>query len=222
MSIRKRMRIVKRPYSSPLREENARATLSTIIDAAAIEFAGRGYVPVSIDDIARRAGVSRATVFNAAGGKAALLRRAFERAFARAAGGGAAMPLIARPRSVEIRSGATSQREYLTGYARLYTEIAAGLAPIYVVMRAAAQADPEVAAQLSETNGVRRRGCTTIVHDVVARGPLRAELRDPEQGADIVYVLNDPGVFHTLVIERGWTKEAFAAWLVRSLITQLV
>src|SRR4029077_18546075 len=98
---------VKREYASPLRDNHARATQTAIVDAAISLFSEKGYVPVSIDAIAERAGVSRATVFTSVGGKPALLKAAWATAFARAAGGGEGVPLFDRPRSVEVRTETT-------------------------------------------------------------------------------------------------------------------
>src|SRR4051794_8561600 len=69
---------VKRSYRSPLREANAAATRRTIIGAATRLFVERGYGATSIDAIADAAGVSRATVFTAVGGKPALLKTAYD------------------------------------------------------------------------------------------------------------------------------------------------
>ena len=67
---------VKRPYRSTVRAAQAAATRLAILSAAAQLFIERGYVATSIDAIADAAGVSRATVFTAVGGKATLLTRA--------------------------------------------------------------------------------------------------------------------------------------------------
>lgn len=221
MSIPKRKKAVNRSYRSPLREDQASATRNAIIEAAAREFSARSYADTSIDAIAKSAGVSRATVFNAFGGKPALLKAAFELSFARAAGGGnEPQPLVTRPKSIEVRS-AKGVQEYTRGYARLATDICRVLAPIYVTMRAAAQGEPEVASLLEATNAVRRRGALTIVNDIRSRAPIRPDLTD-EEAADIVWVLNDPGVYFQLVHERGWTPERFAIWLADALERQLL
>jgi AcrR family transcriptional regulator len=59
----KSRKTVKRQYQSPLREGHATTTRTTVIDAAGQLFAERGYAATSIEEIARAAGVSRATVF---------------------------------------------------------------------------------------------------------------------------------------------------------------
>jgi len=213
--------VKRRPYASRLRAEQALVTQRAIIAAAATLFGAQGYVAVSVDAIAEAAGVSRATVFNAVGGKAELLRAAFRAAFGAAAGApDEAMPLVERPRSVEVRASPTA-RGYLEGYAGVCTAIHHHMALIYEAIREAARGDPDVAALWTDVNAERHRGAHTIVADVRKRAPLRAGLAVAE-AADLVWMLNDPVHFHMLVLGRGWPEARFSAWLARALETELL
>jgi AcrR family transcriptional regulator len=69
--------VKRRRYESPLRADQASGTSQSIVDAAAALFSENGYAAVSVDAIAKVAGVSRATVFTSVGGKPALLKAAF-------------------------------------------------------------------------------------------------------------------------------------------------
>jgi AcrR family transcriptional regulator len=212
---------VKRPYESRLRAEQALVTRRAIVAAAARLFGDQGYVAVSVDAIADAAGVSRATVFNAIGGKAELLRAAFRSAFGEAAGSpDEAMPLVERPRSVEIRALATAH-DYLVGYAGVCTAIHHHMALIYEAIREAARADPDVATLWTDVNAERHRGAHTIVTDVRKRAPLRPGLT-VAHAADVVWMLNDPVHFHMLVLGRGWPEARFSAWLARALEMELL
>lgn len=211
----------RRTYDSRLRAEQARLTRDTIVDAAAELFSDQGYAGVSVEMIAERAGVSRATVFTSVGGKPALLGAAFRLAFGRAAGAPAvSMPLYDRPRSRAVRS-IESASGYLAGYAGLVTSLYGHMARIYEAIREGARADPEVNALWIEVNAERRRGATTIVEDVKARAKLRAGL-DENEAADVVWALNDPVHFYMLVLGRGWSTERFKAWLTRALVAELL
>ena len=213
--------VKRRLYDSPLRADQARLTSQTIVDAAASLFGQNGYAAVSVDAIAEVAGVSRATVFNSVGGKPVLLREAFRVAFGRAAGGpDGPVPLVDRPRSREVRSRPTA-RGYLAGYAGICTALHRHMARVYEAIREGARADPEVAALWREVNEERRRGAATIVADVKARAPLRADI-DEQAAADVVWVLNDPVHFQMLVLGRGWTEDQFAQWLARALEAELL
>ncbi len=213
--------VKQRQYISPLRADQARVTKRTIIDAATGLFSEKGYAAVSVDAIATAAGVSRATVFASVGGKPAILREAFRAAFGRAAGDeDTPMPFVDRPRSREVRS-IKSARGHLAGYAALVTEIFARMSGVYEAIREGSRSDAEVGALWTEINDERRRGAATIVADVRARATLRRGLV-AESAADVVWVLNDPGVFHMLVHNRGWSMEQYTAWLSRALEVELL
>ncbi len=217
----KSRRPVKRQYSSPLREDQARVTRKAIVDAAARLFGDEGYAAVSVDAIAEAAGVGRATVFTSVGGKPALLGAAYAAAFGRAAGAeDQEMPLVERPRSRKVRAEPTI-RGYIAGYAAIATEIGRHLARIHVALGEAARVDDEARALLDGALATRRRGASTIVGDVKARAKLRAGV-DEEVMADAVWALMDPSWFHLLVHVRGWPEERFREWLVRMLEAEML
>lgn len=205
-----------RPYRSELRRGQARATRLRIVDAAARLFAERGYNATSIDDVAAAAGVARATVFESAGGKSTLLKTAYDIAIV---GDDEAMDLPSRARSVAIRQE-PDPAVYLDRYAELSTEISARVARVYEAVRGGA-ADPEIAALWAEVRRQRRVGAGHVVADVIAKRGLREGL-DQEAAADVVWVLNDPGLFHQLVNERAWPVEHYREWLAQSLRQQLL
>lgn len=206
-----------RPYRSELRRSQARATRLKVIQAAARLFAERGYVATSIDDIAAAAGVARATVFESAGGKATLLKTAYDVAIV---GDDEPVDLPSRARSVAIRQE-PDPAVYLARYAELVTEVSVRLARVYEAVRGAAAADPEIAALWAEVRHQRRVGAGHVVADVIAKGGLQDGL-DQEAAADVVWVLNDPGLFHQLVNERGWQIVRYRDWLAQSLRRQLL
>ena len=213
--------VKQRQYVSPLRADQARVTQRAIIEAATALFSRKGYAGVSLDAIAAAAGVSRATVFASVGGKPAILRAAFRAAFARAAGDeDSSIPFVDRPRSREVRA-IRSARGHLAAYAALVTDVFAHVSGVYEAIREGSRADAEVGTLWKEINDERRRGAATIVADVSSRAALRAGV-SPESAADIVWVLNDPGVFHMLVHDRGWSTEQYTAWLGRALEKELL
>ena len=188
-----------------------------MIEAAARLFGERGYVSTSVDDIAAAAGVSRATVFTAVGGKPALLKTALDVAIV---GDDEPVALPDRPRSRAIRAEGDPRR-YLALYAGIVAEIGGRAAAIYEAVRGAAGADPAARALWLEHQAQRRVGGANVVGDLLGKASLRAGL-EPEAAADIVWVLNDPGLYRLLVQERGWTPEQFEAWLADTLQRQLL
>jgi TetR/AcrR family transcriptional regulator, regulator of autoinduction and epiphytic fitness len=208
---------VKRPYSSPRRAAQARSTRREIVDAAARLFAERGYVATSFDAIATEAGVSRATVFAHLPTKAELLKAAYDVTLV---GDDEPVPLPERPESLAVRAEPDPHR-FLVGYASIVTDVARRLSPIYEAIRGAAHADPDAAAVWRQIGAERRIGGANVVGGLMSRGALRPGV-DPDHAADVVFALVDPGLYHLLVRERGWTHETFTAWLASALQRELL
>ena len=204
-------------YRSPRRDAQAKATRLAIIEAAGRLFVERGYAATSIEAIAEAADVGRATVFTSVGGKAALLKAAYDVALV---GDDEPVALPDRPWAQHVRDGST-QRERLIRYAEMVTAIDGRYAPIYEAFRGAATADPEVRGLWQEIRDERRKGATNVVRMITQLGPLRQGLTS-EVAADLVWVLNDPGLYHQLVVERGWSPSDFSSWLASTMCAQLL
>ena len=130
------------------------------------------------------------------------------------------IPFPDRPQAQAVRAE-PDPRRLLELYGRLITEMYGRLAPIYEAVRGAASADPDVR-DVWETIGAERRlGSDNLVTLLLARGPLRDGL-DPATGADLMWVLNDPGLFHLLVNRRGWSPDRFTSWLIATMHEQLL
>jgi AcrR family transcriptional regulator len=188
-----------------------------VVDAAARLFAEQGYVATSIDAVAEAAGVGRATVFATVGSKAALLKAAYDTSLV---GDHEPVDLPTRARSRAIRAEEDPAR-YLERYAEVVTEICGRLAGVYEALRGAATADPKLNELWIEVRRQRRVGAAHVVGDLQSKGGLRPGLED-ESAADLVWVHNDPGLYHQLVSERGWPPERFRSWLAGSLRRELL
>ena len=150
---------VKRAYESPLRRSQAESTRMSAIRAATELFVDEGYGPVSIDAIAAAAGVSRATVFNAFGGKPSLLRAAYDVAIV---GDDEPVPLPERPWAQPVRR-ARDAPTMLVRYAHMVTVIDGRVAGIYEVIRGAASAHAEVREHWDQIRRERRTGAANVV-----------------------------------------------------------
>jgi prophage antirepressor-like protein len=53
------------------------------------------------------------------------------------------------------------------------------------------------------------------------RDALRRGL-DRRSASDILWVLNDPGLYQLLVNQRGWTQRRFRTWLTGTMHAQLL
>jgi AcrR family transcriptional regulator len=209
---------VKRAYDSRLRLERADATRLAIAAAAGRLFAERGYAATSIEEIAAAAGVGRATVFTSVGGKPELLKEAYRLAVRGA--GNANTPLGEQVRSRRI-SAEPDAHKLLAGYAGVMVEVGRRLAPLYEAVRAAAHADPEARELWHLITEERRKAATGIVRRLAERDALLRGL-DRQSAADILWVLNDPGLYQLLVTQRRWTQRRFRNWLTKSMHAQLL
>jgi AcrR family transcriptional regulator len=208
---------VKRAYRAPNRAALAQATRLAVIDAGASLFVERGYGAVSIDDIADAAGVVRATVFNAVGGKAAVLRAAYDVALV---GDDEPVPLPERLWARPVRE-APDGPTMLDRYAHMITVIDQRVGPVYEVLRGAATAHADVREHWDEIRAGRRTGAENVVKMLAAHGPLRRGLTRAA-AADIVELYIDPGHHQHLVAARGWSARAFERWLAQTLRAQLL
>jgi AcrR family transcriptional regulator len=211
------MSAVNEEIAWPLRRAKAAATRLAIIDAARLLFVEQGYAGASIQAIADRAGVSRATVFNSVGGKAALLKATYDVA---TVGDDEPIPLPQRPEAIAAKIE-PDQRRSIAFYAEMIANIGERLAPIYEVFRSASTGDPEVRALWNDIQRERLKGSRGFVGFLQDKGPLREDL-DVAAAGDIVWVLIDASLYHRLVVERGWTKNQFQTWLQATLEAQLL
>lgn len=201
---------VKRSYHAPLRRQQAELTKRRIAQAAAAEFAERGWAGTTLAAIAARAGVTPQAVHLAVGGKAALLVRAVEVAVA----GDADDVLLAdRPAFAAVYAPGVSARRRLAALAAASAEIYGRAARLFLVLSDAAQDDP-VAAALAEEASERR----LANHRELAHLLLPGAAADRVAAlTDAIWVLAGPGVYVDLVHRRGWSGERYAAWVAGQL-----
>jgi AcrR family transcriptional regulator len=200
----------RRSYRSSLREEQARATRRTIVDAGAALFVERGFAGTTVDAIAERAGVSRKTVFTSVGGKVGLLKLAIDWALV---GDDEPVALDDRPVVRELERE-TDPRRAVVLWAHLVTGIAGRLALLHPVLTAAADVDEQAAAlhALAERN--RLGGARAFVEQLHNLGALRGEL-SVERAAAMASLLMDPLGYRRLVLDDGWTVDEYAGWVAR-------
>jgi AcrR family transcriptional regulator len=208
---------VKKPYTSTLRAAQARATRRAIVDAAARLFTQRGYGATTVDAIADAAGVSRKTVFTSVGGKTEALKLAIDWAIA---GDDEPVPMLERPH-IKAMQHEPDARRILASYARHVRQTAARTAPLHQVVQAAAGLDADIRALAEEGRAQRIRGMRVMAQHLADRGALKPGLT-PLEAADILWLLNDPGVYHRLVIEQKWTPDRYQDWLADALISLLI
>ena len=210
--------VVKRPYSSDLRTEQARRTRRQIVDAAAALYAEHGFSATTIDAIAAKAGVSRKTVFTAVGGKVQLLKLAYDYAMA---GDDEPVPMIERESLQQVISEPDPYRQ-VELYSRFVAEANSRVARVYVVLRGAAEVDPEAAALFDRWERERHQAMIEgPVPNFIAKGVLRPGV-DAREAADILWLLVEPATYDRLVNQCGWTRQRFTDWLHETMVSQIL
>jgi AcrR family transcriptional regulator len=177
-------------------------------------FITRGYGGTTVDAIAEAADVSRKTVFTSVGGKIEALKLAIEWAIA---GDDEPVPMTERPH-VKAAQAEPDARRILAGYARTVRQVSGRIAPLTAVVQAAAGLD---AALAEEGRAQRIRGMRFLAQLLADRGALKPDLTTFE-AADILWLLNDPGVYHRLVIEQHWPPDRYEHWLADAFISLLI
>jgi AcrR family transcriptional regulator len=196
-----------RRYHSPLREEQAAATRTAVLDAAQLLFERDGYPATSMQAIAAEAGVASKTVYLAFATKSGLLRAVWDRAL----------------KGDEDDAG-VAQREWYRAVldepdparrlrlnARNARVVKTRIAPLLEVIRNGAPVDADVAAlsDLVQTDFYENQ--RTIVEGIHRGKALRRGL-DIATATDILWTLNHPDTWLLLVGRRGWTPERWEKW----------
>src|SRR5947209_627879 len=128
----------RRRYDSTRRRQQALRTRADVLDAAQRLFLATGYAATTIADIAATASVSVETIYKSFGGKPGLVRAIWERGLA---GDG---PIPASRRSDQMRMREADPRLVIQNWGVLTAEVAPRVAPILLLIRSAAAADPDM------------------------------------------------------------------------------
>jgi AcrR family transcriptional regulator len=204
-------------YTSQVRDEQARRTRRAIVTAAHDLFVAQGYAATTIDGIAEAAHVSRRTVFDSVGGKAALLKLALDWAFV---GDDEPVALADRP-AVKAIVAESDPRKALVLWVQAATEIASRIAPLGEVLIAAADIDPAVAELLAGANRNRLVGATKFIRHLASVDGLAADMTE-QRAAELCWSHTDGHLYRLLVAQRGWSTADFNRWLHGTLAAALL
>jgi AcrR family transcriptional regulator len=194
--------VKRRTYASPARRAQAGATRARILDTAAELFLAGGYHATTTAAIGRAAGVSEASVFSTFGSKADLLVAVV----AHQVGRDGDFPLRDRP---DWQDMAVDEPTAIAEFARVTRGAHERSWRLLGVVGAAASVD-SVVAEAAHAAGLRRHAdCSWFVTEVIGH-------RDGSVGAtaDAVWTLIGVDNYRRLVVERGWTAQAYERWLV--------
>jgi AcrR family transcriptional regulator len=203
--------VKRRAYDATRRRQAAERTRRSILEAARRLFLERGYAATTMPAIARAAGVALDTVYAAVGRKPALFRLLVELAIS-----GAQDPVPAEERDYvrAIRAAPDAGRK-LEIYAAALPAIHGRLAPLFLVLQAAAPLDEDLRALWREISERRAANMRLLARDLQATGGLREDL-SADDVADVIWSTNSPEFYLLLVAQRGWSPERFQRWLAEA------
>jgi AcrR family transcriptional regulator len=203
---------VKRRYDATGRRARAEEVRRSLVDTAREMLLSDGYAATTIPRVARACGVSVDSVYKRFPGRAALVRAVVEEAL-RGAG-----QVPAEVRSDALR--AADLASLLSGWGRLTMEVSPQVAPVLLLVRAAAALDPDVVSLAQQLDDDRR----SRMHDNAQRlqdaGHLAAHVSVDEM-ADVLWTYSAPELYDLLVLRRGWDIERYGRFVSTGIAAQI-
>jgi len=204
---------VKRQYDATARRARAEATRDAVIVAARDLFLSRGYAATTVSEVATSCGVSVEYVYKRFGGKAGLIRAVVARALE---GAGS--------ESAESRSDALDAGDPLAlvrGWGRLSAEVSPLVAPVLLLVRAAADQDRKVANLADELDSSRRRRMAGNARRLAKAGHLRKGIA-VKHATDVLWTFSAPELYDLLVVRRGWSATQFGEFVARGIAAEVL
>lgn len=198
-----------RRYDATRRQEAAAETRRAISMAARRLFLDRGYAATTMPAIAAEAGVALDTLYASIGPKPVLFRHLIETAIS---GGDEAVPAMQRDYVRQIEAEPDPAKK-IAIYAHAVRQIMGRMAPLFAVLRDAAQTDDDLRTLWRGISERRAANMRLFAADLAASGGLRPGLTI-DHAADIIWSMNAPDYYLLLVQERGWSPDEFEAFLV--------
>jgi AcrR family transcriptional regulator len=197
------------------RREQAARTRLRMLRAAHAAFVARGYTGTRMVDVAADAGVAVQTVYFTFHTKPELLAACYDLAVL---GGPSALPPAEQTWHVAMMA-ATVPAESVAHFVEGNTAICERVAVLDDMVRAAVH-EPEAVAVHERGERLRRRDFEKVVGRWAEQFGLGPGLTETVC-VDLLLTYSGPSTYRQLVVEYGWTKLAYAAWL-RSALTDLL
>jgi AcrR family transcriptional regulator len=208
---------VKRHARSELtRRDRARATRLRITKAAYTLFCDRGYAGTTMSDVANASGVAVQTVYFTFHTKSELLSRAYDYAVL---GEGDPVPpdQAAWYRKMTDEPDVTAAlRQAVGGIGAIMTRAT----PLDTVVRASAGSDPDTAKVREFHERWRAQGYRAIVEILATKAVFRVNV-SPERATELLLLYLGMDVYRVLVLDFGWTHQAWIDWTVATVGEQL-
>jgi AcrR family transcriptional regulator len=198
------------------RRDKAAATRLRMVQAAHEVFCERGYGGATMAEIAARAGVAVQTLYFTFHTKPELLRACYALAVL-----GESDPAAPQDQPwFDVVLTATKPRDAVAAFCSGNAQIHARVAVLDDTVRAAAH-EPEARAVRDDSERLRREGFQNIVDSWQDRFGLRHGL-DVAHATDLLLALASTSMYRMLVVEYGWTPEAYVGWHTDLVLEQVL
>lgn len=191
-----------RPYHSPRRKEQANVTKARIVAVALQLMKEKGYADMTLEAIAREAGVAPQTVYSVCGSKKGVLAAILENTVE------AKNYDKLRDSIPQIMTGKERVKE-IGHFTALLMEDAM---PVFDIVRGMSVLSPEFAEQERDQNLMLLEKCRKSVRKMAEDGMLRPGLSE-ERAAQLYWSITTPGMHRRLTKVLNWTGEEYAAWI---------
>lgn len=205
----------KRRYEASRRKQAATQNRDRMVQAAERRFLAEGYGAATIAAIAGEAGVSVDSIYKAFGGKPGLVRAVYARALR---GEGAES---AERRSDSIQAGVRDGAKIIEAWGQFVTEIAPRAAPIFLLVRAAATAEPELNALLREIDAARLDRMAENAGRLHAAGHLRPGI-SVAHAAEVLWTYSSPELYDLLVMRRKMPLARYGHFVAEAMAAALL
>lgn len=204
-----------RRYDSSGRQNAAERRRRVVLEAAGRGFLRDGYAATTMASIAAEAGVSVEMVYKAFGSKPGLVRALWDTGLA---GEG---PVHAEVRSDEVSSTEADPALIIASWAKLSTEVAPRVAPVLLLVRAAAATDPEMQLLKDELDVQRLARMAHNAETLARGGHLRAGV-STRRARDVLLTYSAPEIYELLVLRQGWSLDDFAQFIRQGITAALL
>jgi AcrR family transcriptional regulator len=200
----------KRPYNATLRQEQAQLTRGRILDAARRLLLGGHYSGVTMDDIAKEAGVAYQTVYSVFGNKLRLAQAIIEAGWPHV---DEALKLIPQARE------SADPEVWLRTAAQVSRRINEPCADLVRFMRESG--DPDLLARYRWNEEQRFEQLGEVADRLELSGRLQPDTSRSEALA-VLWAMTGTDWYGQLVFQRSWTPARYEEWLGRALTRVLL
>ncbi len=204
-----------RQYDSSRRQARAQESRAAVLRAALARFLEQGYSSTTIAQVAGDADVSVETVYKTFGNKAGLLKAVFDVAVA---GDDEPVPMVERDDIQRVIAEPDAARK-LALYFDHFVDTMPRTAPVQLLVRDAAATNDDARAVWQQLRREQLEAMTQFARDLDATGQLRVPATTAR---DLLWTYHSLELYELLVLERGWSRKRYRAFLLDALVAALL